>query len=113
VALSHKHGASGNPKFPRSFLSNIKVINANVYTNHSGQYSVIKIVYNTVRSESRCAFVKGAEFVFHDPSDSILARCYLTREEVQFFSDRFMHCCKPDIFLLSQLPAMILMDTAA
>jgi hypothetical protein len=29
-----------------------------------------------------------------------LHRCYFVWEEVQFLSDRFMHCCKPDIFLL-------------
>ena len=32
-----------------------------------------------------------------------LHRCYFAWEEFQFFSDRFMRCCKPDIFLLRQL----------
>lgn len=32
-----------------------------------------------------------------------LHRCYFAWEEFQLFSDRFMRCCKPDIFLLCQL----------
>jgi hypothetical protein len=32
-----------------------------------------------------------------------LHRCYFLWEELKFFSDPFMRCCKPDIFLLRQL----------
>jgi len=32
-----------------------------------------------------------------------LHRCYCVWEERLFFSDRFIRCCKPDIFLLRQL----------
>jgi hypothetical protein len=32
-----------------------------------------------------------------------LHRCYFVWEEIQFFSDCFICCCKPDIFLLLQI----------
>jgi hypothetical protein len=32
-----------------------------------------------------------------------LHRCYFVWEQVRFFSDRFMRCCKPDIFSSANL----------
>jgi hypothetical protein len=37
--------------------------------------------------------------------------CYFVWEELQFFSDCVMRCCKPDIFLLCQPAQMILLDS--
>jgi hypothetical protein len=50
-------------------------------------------VFCTVHSESHCALTKGVGSDVHE--------CiYFVWEELQLFSDCFMCCCKPNIFLL-------------
>jgi hypothetical protein len=61
----------------------------------------------TVRTESRYALINGVGTDVHEGLYMIslfqfLHRCYSVQEGVQFYSDRFMRYCKPNIILLRQ-----------
>jgi hypothetical protein len=74
-----------------------KLMSHRILCKAEGQ--IIQCIWKSLRTYKRCW--KWC------PRASIQAwtrlLCYFVWEEVQFFLDRFMHCYKPDIFLLHQL----------
>jgi hypothetical protein len=52
-----------------------------------------------MHSESRCALTKGVGS-YRYVHEHLYWFCYSVWEEVRFFSDHCMSCCKPNIFRL-------------